>query len=210
MTEIEQLEQAIAEAQQAIADATRIAVREASTSAALLKRAKGIAEKKEALKLLRLRLADAQRRQAEAQAESRREQALEARRDIAVLAAEIGKDATALEAGLKKAVPHYNAINAKVTKIMELGANAADFDLAQFKTTRPTGTAYELLVHMVAKAFSLTPKHTFHSWPRPADVQDGINKALTTYLDVADWPKEPEPEVLEFETINPEEMSDAV
>jgi hypothetical protein len=206
MTEIDQLEHDIAAAQQDIANLTRVAVQEATTSASLLKRAKGIADKKEALKLLRLRLGDARRRRDEAEAKARQQKALEARREIAALAAEVSKDAAALASALKKAAPHYNAINAKVAKIMGLGVNAADFDLAQFKSTRPTGTGYELLIHMAAEAFSLSPKTTFHSWPRPADVETRINRALAAFVDAADWPKEPEPEVLEFEILNPEEV----
>jgi hypothetical protein len=204
MTETEQLEYDIAAAQQEIADMTRVAVQEATTSASLLKQAKGLADKKEALKILRLRLDDARGRQAEAQAKTRREQALEGRREIAALAAEVSKDAAALASALKRAAPHYNAINAKVAKIMGLGVNAADFDLAQFKSARPSGAAYELLVHLVAKSFSLTPKNAFHSWPRPADVESGINRALTTFVDVANWPEDLEPEVFEFEIVNPE------
>ena len=205
MTGIDQLECDIAAAQQDIADMTRVAVQEATTSASLLKRAKGLADKKEALKLLRLRLDDARRRRDEAEAEARQQKALDARREIAALAAAVNEDAAALASALKKAAPHYNSINAKVAEIMTLGVNAADFDLAQFKSTRPTGTAYELLVHMVAAAFSLSPKHAFNSWPRPSDVETGINRTLAAFVDAAEWPKEPEPEVLEFEILNPEE-----
>ena len=93
---------------------------------------------------------------------------------------------------------------------MQLGQEAADFDLSVFKSSHPTSKAYEILIHLVAKEFDLTPANAFSSWPRSHVIEDGIQKSLATFADVADWPRGEEPEIDEFEEASIQELENAL
>ncbi len=208
--QIESLEVEIASTKEAISSATQLAVDEATTQAALLKRGKAIAEQKEVLKLLQLQLRQAKRDHADKKAEADREARLGRRRQIAEIADSISEDARKLASAIRKAGPHYKSINDKAWQILQLGQEAADFDLSVFKSSHPTSKAYEILIHLVAKEFDLTPSNPFSSWPRSHVIEDGIQKALATFAHVAAWPKEDEPEIDEFEESTIEELENAI
>jgi hypothetical protein len=208
--QIESLEAEIESAIQSIAEATRLAVSQARTQATLLKRGKAIAEQKEVLKLLQLQLRQAKRDYADKQAKADHEARLGRRRQIAEIADSISEDVKKLASAIRKAGPHYKAINDKAWQIMQLGQEAADFDLSVFKSSHPTSKAYEILIHLVAKEFDLTPANPFSSWPRSHVIEDGIQKALATFAHAAAWPKEDEPEIDEFEEASLEELKNAL
>jgi len=209
--QIESLEVEIASTKEAIASATQLAVNEATSQAALLKRGKAIAEQKEVLKLLQLQLRQAKKDHADKQAEADREARLGRRRQIAEIADSISDDVKKLASAIRKAGPHYKAINDKAWQIMNLGQEAADFDLSLFKTTHPNTKAYEIFVHLAAREFALTPADHFSHWPRSHVIEDGIQKALATFADVANWPREDEPAQEQgFEEITAEELENAI
>jgi hypothetical protein len=208
--QIESLEAEIASTKDAISSATQLAVNEATTQAALLKRGKAIAEQKEVLKLLQLQLRQAKKDHADKQAEADHEARLGRRRQIAEIADSISDDVKKLASAIHKAGPHYKSINDKAWQIMQLGQEAADFDLSIFKSSHPTSKAYEILIHLVAKEFDLTPASPFSSWPRSHVIEDGIQKALATFADLAAWPREEEPEVDEFEEASIQELADVI
>ena len=208
--DILKLEAEITAAQESISEQTRLAVSEARTQATLLKRGKEIAEKKEVLKLLQLQLRQAKRDHADKQAEADREARLGRRRQIAEIAGSISSDAKKLASAIHKAGPHYKSINDKAWQIMQLGQEAADFDLSVFKSSHPTTKAYEVLIHLVAKEFGLGPANPFSSWPRSHVIEDGIQKSLATFANVADWPREAEPEADEYEEITAQELENAL
>lgn len=208
--QIKSLEAEIEAAINGIAEATRLAVSQAHTQATLLKRGKEIAERKEVLKLLQLQLRQAKRDHADKQAEADREARLGRRRQIAEIADSISEDVKKLASAIRKAGPHYKSMNDKAWQIMQLGQEAADFDLSVFKSSHPTSKAYEVLIHLVAKEFGLGPANPFSSWPRSHVIEDGIQKALATFANLADWPKEAEPEADEYEEITAQELENAV
>jgi len=209
--DILKLEAEITAAQEAVSEQTRLAVSEARTQATLLKRGKEIAERKEVLKLLQLQLRQAKKDHADKQAEADREARLGRRRQIAEIADSISEDVKKLASAIRKAGPHYKSINDKAWQILQLGQEAADFDLSIFKSSHPTSKAYEVLIHLVAKEFGLGPANPFSSWPRSHVIEDGIQKALATFADVASWPREEEPaQEQEFEEITAEELENAI
>lgn len=208
--DILKLEAEIEAAINGIAEATRLAVSQAHTQATLLKRGKEIAERKEVLKLLQLQLRQAKRDHADKQAEADREAHLGRRRQIADIAGSIAEDVKKLASAIHKAAPHYKSINDKAWQIMQLGQEAAEFDLPVFKSSQPTTKAYEVLIHLVAKEFGLGPANPFSSWPRSHVIEDGIQKALATFADVAAWPREAEPEADEYEEVSEEELARVV
>lgn len=205
--QIKSLEAEIEAAINGIAEATRLAVSQAHTQATLLKRGKELAERKEVLKLLQLQLRQAKKDQAAQKAEEDQAERLGRRRQIADIAGSISEDVKKLASAIHKAAPHYKSINDKTWQIMQLGQEAADFDLSVFKSSHPTSKAYEILIHLVAKEFGLGPANPFSSWPRSHVIEDGIQKALATFADIADWPREVEPEVEEFEEVKEEELA---
>ena len=208
--QIQSLEAEIESAINEIAEATRLAVNEATTQATLLKRGKAIAEKKEVLKLLQLQLRQAKKDHATEQAEQEQAERLGRRRQIADIAGSISDDVKKLASAIHKAAPHYKSINDKAWQIMQLGQEAAEFDLSVFKSSQPTTKAYEILVHLAAREFGLGPSDHFSHWPRSHQIEESIQKALATFADIADWPREVEPEADEYEEITAEELKHAV
>ena len=208
--DILKLEAEITAAQEAISEQTRLAVSEARTQATLLKHGKEIAEKKEVLKLLQLQLRQAKRDHADKQAEADREARLGRRRQIAEISEGVSDDVKKLAAAIRKAAPHYKSINDRVWQIMQLGQNAADFDLGLFKSAHPKTKAYEIFVHLAAREFGLGPADHFSHWPRSHQIEESIQKALATFANIAAWPKEDEPEVEEYEEVNEEELAHVV
>jgi hypothetical protein len=208
--DILKLEAEITAAQEAISEQTRLAVSEARTQATLLKRGKEIAEKKEVLKLLQLQLRQAKKDHAAKQAEQDQAERLGRRRQIAEISEGVSDDVKKLAAAIRKAAPHYKSINDRVWQIMQLGQNAADFDLGLFKSAHPTSKAYEIFVHLAAREFGLGPADHFSHWPRSHQIEESIQKALATFANLADWPKEDEPEVEEFEEVKEEELENAL
>jgi len=208
--QIESLEAEIASAKNALSEQTRLAVNEATTQATLLKRGKEIAERKEVLKLLQLQLRQAKKNHAAQKAEEDQAERLGRRRQIAEISECVSDDVKKLAAAIRKAAPHYKRINDRVWQIMQLGENAADFDLGLFKSTYPTTKAYEIFVHLAAREFGLGPSDHFSHWPRSHQIEESIQKALATFADIAAWPKEDEPEVEEYEEVNEEELAHVV
>ena len=208
--DIIKLEAEITAAQEAISEQTRLAVSEARTQAALLKRGKELAERKEVLKLLQLQLRQAKRDHVAQKAAEDQAERLGRRRQIAEIAGSISEDVKKLASAIRKAGPHYKSINDKAWQIMQLGQEAADFDLSVFKSSHPTSKAYEILIHLVAKEFGLGPANPFSSWPRSHQIEESIQKALATFADIADWPREVEPEVDEFEEVKEEELAHVI
>jgi len=208
--QIESLEAEIESAKNALVEQTRLAVNEATTQATLLKRGKEIAERKEVLKLLQLQLRQAKKNLAAQKAEEDQAERLGRRRQIAEISEGVTDDVQKLAAAIRKAAPHYKRINDRVWQIMQLGENAADFDLGLFKSAHPTTKAYEIFVHLAAREFGLGPADHFSHWPRAHQIEESIQKALATFADVADWPREAEPEVDEYEEVNEEELADVI
>lgn len=208
--DILKLEAEITAAQEAISEQTRLAVSEARTQATLLKRGKEIAEKKEVLKLLQLQLRQAKKDHAAEQAEQDQAERLGRRRQIAEISEGVSDDVKKLAAAIRKAAPHYKSINDRVWQIMQLGQNAADFDLGLFKSTHPTTKAYEIFVHLAAREFGLGPADHFSHWPRSHQIEESIQKALATFAEVANWPREDEPEADEYEEVNEGELAHVI
>lgn len=215
MTErIQALEAEIEAAQAAINTASLMAATESTSPADRLKKARGILEQKELLKLARLELVEL-RKQARAEAEEAAfAERCGNREAICEAVDELEKQSVALDKALAKAAKHYIALEDCVRSVLSYGENAEGFDLRMFKTSHPLQAPYTFAIHAIAEHLGFGPSHHLEAWPRPHGRDEGKARSFADFRAARDdWrhPPEPEPEgPVEYVETTPEEMNNGV
>ena len=208
------LEAEIAAAQAAIDQASLVAATASTSAADRLDRARAIVEQRELLKLTRLELAEARRAAAAETADAKRAERVAARERLCEAADEMERHAASMTKALRRAGNAYAAMQDSARAALSYGANAADFDLATYRTTDPIGVPYRFAIHAIADAFRFGPKDALAHWPRADRTQAGMTQALAPLLHARDsWrnPQEVEPAtVTEWVEATPEEIADAL
>jgi hypothetical protein len=207
----DELRDRITAAENALAEASKLAVSQAASPTALRKQAKLLLEQREVLKLLRAQLAAAEKTDAENQARLDQERRLAARQLVAELSEKVVADAAVLSKEIATAARRFHKIHGYVGELMQAAKNAADIDYNTLQTMKPIDRPYNLAINLIAQHFGFGPRHPLDHWPAQHRVDAGAMAALAPFAQLAEWPKEPQPEEpVEYVEATPKEMSDVV